>query len=403
MADVKTDILVAGAGMVGSTVALGAARLGFDVVLLEPNALQSELPGPVRVLADFDLRVSALTRSSVALLEQLGIWESVADHAQPYRRMDVWDSRGNGRIVFDADDIYQQDLGVIAENRRIVAGLHQKIIETENIRVIRDGLAAWEADTDTDAVVLTTKEEKTIACSLFLGADGANSPSRRLLSLPSREWDYGQEAIVATITTARPHRRVAYQKFLGTGPLALLPLKDGYNSEYYCSVVWSLDVAKVPYYMGLSDQQFSAALGEAADFKLGTVEAVSRRLCFPLRQRHAKQYVTHHSAILGDSAHTIHPLAGQGVNLGFEDVRVMLQELQRARSRGLNPGVAELLRRDQRQRQPANLAMMAAMEGFKRGFGSDAKWLVWLRGQGLNRVNHTLPLKKLLIKHAMGV
>jgi 2-polyprenylphenol 6-hydroxylase len=401
MVELKADILIAGAGMVGSAVALGAARLGYTVLLLEPHTLSVEMPARASSLGQFDLRVSALTHASVGLLRQLEVWSLVEEAAQPYRRMDVWDSRGNGRIVFDADEIYQQNLGTIIENCRVTAALHSKISEHENICVIADSLQRWQVDMG--GVELTTAGGRSIYGKLFLGADGGNSLSRRLLALPTREWDYDQEALVATVMTVRPHHKVAYQQFLASGPMALLPLHDASNSERYCSLVWSLDIDKSAHYKNLPDKEFMEALGEASDYKLGAVEAVSQRLSFPLRQRHARRYIAHHSAIIGDAAHTIHPLAGQGVNLGFDDVAVILQELARARQKNLNPGDIELLRRYQRQRQPANLAMMAAMEGFKRGFGSDIKWLTWLRNQGLNRVNKTLPVKKLLMKQAMGI
>lgn len=401
MNSLKTDVLIAGAGMVGSAVALGAAQLGYSVLLLEPKELSLHQVQPANDISGYDLRVSALTRASVQLLTRLGVWDVADCYSLPYRRMDVWDGRGNGRIVFDADEIYQQDLGVIVENRRVTAALHGRLTRHENIRVVNDSLQKWQVDIN--GAELTTANGQTISCHLFLGADGANSLSRRLLALPTREWDYGQEAMVATIRTARPHQRIAYQQFLASGPLALLPLKDADDSGRYSSLVWSLDVEALPRYRNLRDEEFLKALGDASDYRLGIIEEVSPRLSFPLRQRHAKQYIAHHSALLGDAAHTIHPLAGQGVNLGFDDVAVILHELARAKQKQMNPGHTELLRRYQRNRQPANLAMMAAMEGFKRGFGSDIKWLTWLRNQGLNQVNQLMPVKKMLMKHAMGI
>ena len=397
----KTDVLIAGAGMVGSAVALGAARLGYNVLLLEPKELNPHQATPASDINGFDQRVSALTHASVQLLTRLGVWDAVDSYSLPYRRMDVWDGRGNGRIVFDADEIYRQELGVIVENQRVAAALHHKLSQHKNIGVINDSLQKWQVDIN--GAELTTASGQAILCQLFLGADGANSLSRRLLALPTREWDYGQEAMVATIRTARSHQRIACQQFLASGPLALLPLQDADDSGRYSSLVWSVDVEMLPRYRNLRDEEFLKALGDASDYRLGIIEEVSPRLSFPLRQRHAKQYIAHHSAILGDAAHTIHPLAGQGVNLGFDDVAVILHELARARQKQMNPGYTELLRRYQRSRQPANLAMMAAMEGFKRGFGSDAKWLTWLRNQGLNQVNQLMPVKKILMKRAMGI
>jgi len=399
--DYTTDILIAGAGMVGSAMALAAASLGYQVVLLEPQPLLTKIPQRSNGISDFDLRVSALTKSSTRLLSQLGVWSELENDAQPYRRMDVWDNRGGGRIVFDADEVFQQDLGVIIENRRVTAALHQQINLTTNISMIPGRLQSCQEIAE--GVELTTAAGQVLSCRLFLGVDGAHSVSRRLLALPTREWDYGQQAIVATVKTARPHQRIAYQQFLSSGPVALLPLKDAESTERYCSLVWSLDNDASISLQQATDDEFMQALSEASDYKSGVIEATSQRVSFPLRQRHAKHYIAYHAAVLGDAAHTIHPLAGQGVNLGFDDVSVLIDELTRAQARQINPGNREVLQRYQRRRQPANLAMMAAMESFKRGFGSDGKWLTWIRNQGLNRVNQALPLKKMLMKQAMGL
>lgn len=401
MNDIKTDVVVAGAGLVGSAVALGVADLGYKVLLLEPGGISTDTPRIASNLSEFGLRVSALTRASTGLLCQLGIWPLVEKAAQPYRQMDVWDRRGNGRIVFDADEIYQQDLGVIIENHHVLAALHGILASSDSITAARDRIKRWLPQAE--GAELTTESGQVIQCQLFLGVDGASSVSRKLLALPTREWDYGQEAMVATVQTSRPHHRVALQRFLASGPLALLPLKDVNSSEHFCSLVWSLDDDALPQYKDLSDAEFMAALSEASDYKLGDIQAVSQRLSFPLRQLHAKEYTAHHSAIIGDAAHTIHPLAGQGVNLGFADVAVLLEELKRARTKALNPGDAEVLLRYQRRRQSANLLMMTAMEGFKRGFASESKVLTWMRNQGLRQVNRALPLKRMLIKKAMGL
>ncbi len=394
------EIIVVGAGMVGSAMALAAAKLDYKVILLDPQTLMDKAFPSATNVEQFDTRVSALTASSQQLLRSLSGSMDVLQAAQPYRKMDVWDSRGSGRILFDADEIYAEQLGLITENRQLLQQLHKSILSHSQIDFLQTKVK--QIRSLPNCIEVTTTEGGSIKADCLFGTDGANSITRKCLNLPTREWDYGQQAIVATVNTSRPHKGVAYQRFLASGPLAFLPLKDSNNTGHFSSIVWSLDVAKHQEISALQKIDFLKILGSTSEFKLGEILDCSQRYSFPLRQRHAKQYVAERSALLGDAAHTIHPLAGQGVNLGFADVKVMQDELHRAKQRGLNPGNREVLNRYQRRRLPANLAMMAAMEGFKQGFGSDAKLLTWIRNQGLNLTDKLLPVKKQVIRQTMG-
>jgi 2-octaprenylphenol hydroxylase len=233
-----------------------------------------------------------------------------------------------------------------------------------------------------------------------VAADGALSPTRELLGLRTREWDYGHRAIVTTARFERGHAHTAWQRFLPTGPLALLPLASA--SGRLCSIVWSIDEDEADALLAKDDEAFAAALTTASEAVLGAATDCSPRRAFPLRQRHAVDYVLPGAALVGDAAHSIHPLAGQGINLGLSDVNVLAEELRRALDRGLAPGRLDVLKRYQRRRKGDNLRMMAAMDGFKRLFEQDAPPLRWLRNAGMRGVGAMPALKRRIIREAMG-
>jgi 2-octaprenylphenol hydroxylase len=247
---------------------------------------------------------------------------------------------------------------------------------------------------------LQLAEGGALSAGLVVGADGAQSRLRQLAALPVREWSYGQRAIVATVAVDGHHRFTAWQRFTDSGPLAFLPLSaDG----RLCSIVWSQEDAEAERLMALDDDAFRAALGRAFEQRLGEITACSRRVCLPLQQRHAIDYVRPGLALVADAAHTIHPLAGQGINLGIQDVAALAEEVRRGVARGLSPGHEEVLSRYQRRRKPGNLAMMAGMEGFKHLFGHREPAVRWLRNQGLQRMDGLPGLKARVIRHAMGL
>jgi 2-octaprenylphenol hydroxylase len=225
---------------------------------------------------------------------------------------------------------------------------------------------------------------------------------REMMEFRSREWDYGHRAIVATVEVAQAHEATAWQRFLPSGPLALLPL-PGEEGKNFCSLVWSLQEHLVEDVMALDDKGFCAELERASERRLGTVLGSSRRFAFPLRQRHAIDYVQPGVALVADAAHTIHPLAGQGINLGLADVAALAREIVAGHHSGTSPGQLELLRRYQRQRKSENLLMMSAMDGFKRLFEQQSLPVRWLRNAGMRTVDQMLPLKQQLMRHAMGL
>ena len=395
------DILVVGGGMIGSALALGLSRQGWQVGLIEgaPAASLMAPAEPASSVDDFEPRVSAISLASQRLLEELGAWPKVqVSRHCGYREMTVWDGDGTGRIHFDAAELHARSLGTIVENRNIVRALFESLSDS-SVQLL-DGVRvrAWSRGQGVEL-----EDGRCLAARLVVGADGALSRLRQWSGLATREWDYDQQAIVCTVRTSQNHRYTAWQRFSPTGPLAFLPLLNEAGDEHFCSIVWSQDTLEARRLMALEAESFRKELEAAIERELGEVLAVSPRFAFPLRQRHAKDYIADGLALVGDAAHTIHPLAGQGANLGYGDVRALLEELERARELGLAPDDASVLARYQRRRKGENLAMMAAMEGFKQLFARDELPVRWLRNTGMRWLNQLAPLKNRIAAEAMGI
>lgn len=404
------DIMIVGGGMVGSALALGLAQQGWHVVLVEASPLASlqTAAQPATGVDDFEPRVSAISMASQRLLEGLGAWAEVAAGRHcPYQMMTVWDAEGTGRIEFDAAEMRAEALGTIVENRHIVRALFNALEASPATIISGAKVAGWLASGPDgeggSAPGIRLENGQQLRARLVVAADGAQSRLRQLVGLPTREWDYDQQAIVATVRSKQVHQYTARQSFYRTGPLALLPLQADNGDEHFCSIVWSQDTLEARRLMALDDAAFNAELARAIELPEDSIEAISCRFAFPLRQRHAMDYTAPGFALVGDAAHSIHPLAGQGANLGYGDVAVLLEELKRARKLGLNPGDALVLGRYQRRRKSENLTMMAAMEGLKQLFGRDELPLRWLRNQGMNWLNQLAPLKNRLAAEAMGL
>jgi 2-octaprenylphenol hydroxylase len=401
----EADIAIVGGGLVGAALALALARLPLKVALLENQSLADQMrpAEPINGVADVDPRVSAITEASRRFLCDLGAWDRLpAGRVEAYRQMVVWDGEGTGEIVFHADDLQVPQLGHILENRLLVRALLEAIAGQERVEVLdRVQAKAWRQQGKGGTLQL--EDGREIHAGLTVGADGARSRVRQWAGLPLREWDYQQQAIVCTVRTEHSHRHTAWQRFARTGPLAFLPLTTEAGDDRLVSIVWSQDNAEAEWLMQLDDSDFCQALERALESRLGSIQAVSGRHALPLRQRHAKTYTGGGVALVGDAAHTIHPLAGQGVNLGFADAAVLADEIRRGLARGLAPGDPAVLQRYERRRKGDNLAMMAGMEGFKQLFGRDELPLRWLRNTGLRWINRQGMLKQWLAAEAMGL
>ncbi len=387
------EIVIAGGGMVGGALACGLADLGFRLVLIERREPARDWPQE-----EVDLRVSALTRASQRILENLGVWERMKQlRISPYQGMQVWDAGGRGAIRFDAADVGEPDLGHIVENRVTQLALWERLADFDNVRRLCPD-AVESMDLETERPSLQLQSGVRVRADLVIGAEGANSPLRDMAGIRSSGWAYDQHAIVANVWPEQPHGDVARQRFMPTGPLALLPIDNG-----CCSIVWSTSPGSAERLMALDDETFCRELTGASEAVLGEITRVGPRGAFPLRLRNADRYVLPGLALVGDAAHGIHPLAGQGVNLGFLDVATLIDVLQEARDVGRPLGAIATLRRYERARIGANLEMLGAMDLFKRLFSNRNPSLSLLRNLGLSLADHSGPIKHLLMRRAMGL
>ncbi|MCP3748499.1 MULTISPECIES: 2-octaprenyl-3-methyl-6-methoxy-1,4-benzoquinol hydroxylase [Pseudomonas] len=394
----RADLLIVGAGMVGSALALALQHSGLEILLLDGSPLSIK---PFDQQSAFEPRVSALSAASQRILERLGAWQGISERRlSPYSDMRVWDGSGTGQIHFSAASVHAEVLGHIVENRVVQDGLLERLHDSEIGLLANARLEQMRRSGDD--WLLTLADGRTLRAPLVIAADGANSAVRRLTGCETREWDYLHHAIVTSVRCAQPHQATAWQRFTDEGPLAFLPLlRDG--QQDWCSIVWSTTPEQAEHLMALSDEAFCAELERAFEGRLGGVLQADPRVCVPLRQRHAKRYVAEGLALIGDAAHTIHPLAGQGVNLGFLDAAVLAEELQHAYERGERLADVRVLSRFERRRMPHNLALMAAMEGFERLFQADPLPLRWLRNSGLKWVEQLPEAKALFVRQALGL
>ncbi len=399
--------------MVGATLACLLEKLPLRIALLDRTPFnKDEIPFNLQQStqqARFDPRVSAITRASRELFTELGIWQQIANkRCCGYQDMLVWDADGTGSVHFSAADINQDELGTIVENSIITGALQQRLAAIKNLQLIIPFAIASLDEIEVDGeqrVQLVSDDGDRVSAKLLIAADGANSKIRQLANFTTREWDYNHQALVTTVRTEKPHHNTALQRFMETGPLAFLPLAvdaSGENQQY-CSIVWSMVPEKAEQIMALSDDDFNLQISAAIEHKLGAVQWSDRRMAFPLRQRHAKDYVRDNIVLVGDAAHTIHPLAGQGVNLGLLDVKVLAQELSRGFEAGRSLTDAAVLKRYQRKRIGHNLGMMWLMEGFKHLFAEQALPVRWLRNLGMSGVDNLSVVKNQLARRAMGL
>lgn len=404
MTDRTVDLLVVGAGMTGLALGLALADEGFSVELIEPqqpdldtleqqfDQLCTNLPGA---------RVSALTLASEALLRKLEVWQRVSQtRTEAYTRMHVWDGETRGEISFDALELHEPCLGHIVENRLIVAALLERATQHPDVHCSFGlSLRSLELSGSSQRVLLSDGSERH--CSLVVGADGANSVTRRLAGMGTHEWDYGHHALVATLRLEGSHQHCCWQRFTEDGPLALLPLKSDAND--LVSLVWSTSPEHAQTLYGLDDNLLCEAITRGSDSRAGRVIEVHHRALVPLRQRHAQDYVCAGVALVGDAAHTIHPLAGQGVNLGFQDVAALVEILSEARDGSEGLGSLRVLRRYQRRRMLTNLRMSAVMQGFRTLFTPQPAIVELVRSLGMRAVDQCAPVKQHLMLDAMGL
>ena len=407
------DIVIVGAGITGATMTLALADSGLRIALVDSRPLQDRVETPADSMNAYDARVSAMTAASQRLLANLGVWQTLpAGRLCAYTRMHVHEQDGTGSIDFAARDIHAPELGHIVENSVLTGALHDRLRQLANAPEGGTTLTILAPETlDTcqpapeSGVQLTLNGGQHLGAGLLIAADGANSPLRKLAGFDTREWDYEHHAIVTTIKTRDPHQFTARQCFMDDGVLAFLPLAsaaEAADADHYSSIVWSLVPERAAELMAMDEAAFCQALSQVSEHWLGPVAACAQRFSFPLRQRHARDYSRDSVVLIGDAAHSIHPLAGQGANLGLLDVQVLAEELLHAGRTGRALTDPMVLRRYQRRRKPHNLAMMAMMEGFRHLYAEQPLAVRWLRNTGMRAVDRWPLLKNRLMREALG-
>ena len=394
------DIVIVGGGIVGLSLANELIDSDFSVAIIERTELEEigETSGQEKT----SCRVSAINRSALKRFQQTGVLQSsLAKRVCVFEKMFVWDQTGAGQIQFDSAELGVSELGAIIENNVLQQMLLDNIKSAKNINYLCPETITnieYSGEVISQHSIVTLASGKKIQAELLVGADGVNSKVRQAASIPRAKKSYQQQGLVCNVKTAESHQNTAWQCFMPSGPLAFLPLYTGQSS-----IVWSLDEEDAQQVMALDDDAFKLALAEASEFKLGEITDVSQRFLFPLSHGHASEYVKSGLALIGDSAHNIHPLAGQGANLGIADAFALADVIQQAKKANRQWTALHTLSKYQRQRKGANQIMEASMTGFKTLFGENNAFLSEIRNAGLSLVDHVPALKYRIIKQALGV
>ncbi len=403
------DVIVVGGGMVGSMLCAALASDTDNNHSLGPNrqdeplrvcVLEHQLPAAFEPGSEpaYDLRVSALSIASEQMLKRVGAWEGIKTRrACEYKRLSVWDGERDGRTDFNCADINADHLGHIVENRVIQLALMDVLSELTNVTVVTPArLSRFRQLNHGVEVVLDSGN--TVSARLLVGADGANSVVRQQAGIAMEKKLYPQHALVANVQTALSQQDITWQRFVPTGAQAFLPLCGQQGS-----IVWYHSKEEIEQLKSLDEDAFLQALQQSFPEELGPVEAIHARGAFPIAKAHAKDYVANRVALVGDAAHTVHPLAGQGVNIGLLDAAALAQVIHEAVAKGRDPGTHAVLRRYQRWRYGDNQLMITALDSLYEAFKPRPMLVQQLRSASLNLVDQMAPIKHQLMRHAMGV
>lgn len=378
--------------MVGTAFAALVAPSGLEVAVIDAGKQTTWSAD------SYASRVSALNIATERMLGACGAWDPIASRrASPFRSIYVWDPDSRGRIAFDSASVGLNHLGHIVENDLVVAMLNLALDELSAVTVLSE-TEITDVNTSPGGVTINTQTGREIRARLLVGADGATSRVREALDIPIAERPYGHQAIVARVATEKDHQHTAWQRFMASGPLAFLPLADG-----TCSIVWSCDDALADELNALDDGLFATRLEAAFESRLGAITRVEGRRCFPLHRRHAHTYLAESAVLIGDAAHTVHPLAGIGANLGIADAGALAEIITDCAGVKADFGKHAMLRRYERWRKSENERALAVMDGFHGLFGTRNPAVTALRGFGLNATDRLDPLKQLFIRTATGL
>jgi 2-octaprenyl-6-methoxyphenol hydroxylase len=405
-APLEAEVLISGGGMVGLTLGIALAGAGVQTIVVD-----SADPATVKAAA-FDGRSSAIARGAQQVLDALGVWPEMAAEAEPILEIRVSDGKvgaGASRLFLHYDrrelgEAADGPLGYIAENRTIRRALHARAATLDALSLLAPArIAVPVRDAAGGPVEVVLADGRRVRAPLVIGAEGRASPLREAAGIRTIRWDYPQCGIVCTVAHEYPHGGVAHEHFLPSGPFALLPMTDGLDGGHRSSLVWTERQELVPAMMALSGPDFARELERRFGAGLGRLREVGGRWTYPLALMHAERYIERRLALVGDAAHVIHPIAGQGLNLGLRDVAALAEVLVDARRLGLDLGDGEVLARYQSWRRFDNTLLMVVTDGLNRLFSNDLAPLRLARDLGLAAVDGAAPLKRLFMRHAMGL
>ncbi|MGL4726251.1 MAG: 3-demethoxyubiquinol 3-hydroxylase [Scandinavium sp.] len=391
MSTQQTDVAIVGGGMVGGALALGLAQQGFTVTVIEQTT-----PPAFDASSQPDVRISAISAASVGLLRGLGVWEAILGmRTHRYRQLETWEWE-SAHVIFNAAELKLPELGYMVENNVLQLALWQALQVHDNVQLCVPATLETMLH-EPQGYLLNFKDGSDLRAKLVVGADGANSQVRQMAGIGTHAWQYQQSCMLITVECEQDPCDSTWQQFTPAGPRAFLPLYDR-----WASLVWYDSPAKIRQLQALSLPQLDQEIRQHFPSRLGNVKAVAAG-AFPLTRRHALRYVQPGLALVGDAAHTIHPLAGQGVNLGYRDVDALLDVLANARSHGEDWASLQVLKRYQTRRMADNYLMQSGMDLFYASFSNDLAPLRMLRNIGLMAAERAGVLKRQALKYALGL
>ena len=389
------EVTIIGAGIAGSVLASYLSKQGVEICLIDRLN-----PFKIEEDSEYSGRTAALNLASINLLAQLELWNDLKEDATDFNRIYVWDSEGSSKLEFLAKDIDKIKLGSVITNNRILKELSKTLESSANVD-LKFNSEIDAINTKNDSVEVITGQGEKINSKLLVGADGGRSIVRKLVNISTRTWSYGQTAFVTTLKSKKRHKNTAWQIFTSSGPIALLPFNNGKGANI--SLVWSAENDYAEVLKSLEDNSFVLELEKKTESILGSFELQDDLRFFPLNQLHVKNYFSKRTLLVGDAAHTIHPLAGQGLNLGFADILSLQQVLISARRRGEDIGTNKVLSKFENSRKLPNLSMIAMMELFKQGFNNSNPWIRLGRNLAFQTTQESSWIKRKFIKEAAGL
>lgn len=393
----EMDVIVVGGGLVGGTLGIALAQHGFKVAVIDREA-PNDLLKP-----DVDGRTTAVSYGSKLIFERLNIWDNVSDAAEPILGIRVFEQGSPWAVYYDHRDMGAAPMGYIVENRALRQGIFHRAAELSGQLTWVAPAKVTRAERKPERVEVDLDNGQALRASLLVGAEGRISPTREEAGMKTYRWAYQQMALIAHVCHEKPHQGSAWEVFQPQGPFAILPLRScPVTGSFRSGIVWTGAPDDIHRLLALEDAAISAELYKLFPY-FGAIHLSGKRWSYPLTGMVSKGTVDHRLAIVGDAAHTIHPVAGQGVNLGWRDAQTLAEALGKARGLGLDIGSKTLLEDYQRRRRLDTLSILAMSDGMVRLFSNKSSTLSFLRNTGLGIVNQLPPLKRRLMRHAMGI